>query len=224
MLRTARLIPLLLLVALAAIPCPVAQDDDSAPGEPTRTKAWGLYGGMLQGAEPTNQALFGTRPDLDDAASFGGVFRVHASGPWDMEVRLGLSSTTFLMTPNNADPEFGPTEDVDATLYYLDVGLVPHWSWGSFTLGFPFGLGWAGTSADDVLAPRIPARGLDLRLTDGSGGQYFAGVQALFDAGDRWQISIDARMHRFHRLTNVIEQNASMPEFSVGFLHRFGGE
>lgn len=223
MLRTARLAPLFVLVLLAATPSLLAQDD-AAPAEPTRTKAWGLYGGFMQGAEPTNQALFGVRPELDDAASFGGVFRVHASGPWDMEVRLGLSQTTFLMTPNNADPEFGPPEDVDATLYYLDVGLVPHWSWGSFTLGFPFGLGWGSTSADDVLSPRIPARSMDLQLTDGNGAQYFAGVQAQFDVGERWQISIDARYHRFHRLTNVIEQNAGMPEFTVGFLHAFGGE
>jgi hypothetical protein len=214
-----RLLPALAMLIVVA-PLAHAQEE-AAEEEAGRNKAWGVFVGSIQGAEVTNQSIFGLRPEIDDSFVFGGLLRVEASGIWVMETRLGLSSTKFLDMPDLEDPVNNPPREVDADLFYLDVALVPTFEWGKVTFGIPFGVGWAGTSSDGDLSSFLPGRDIDLKFTDGSGPQYFAGVQAHFPVGSSWGILLDARYHRFHRLTNVIEQNANMPEFSVGITRSF---
>ncbi len=228
MLRVLGLIVLLSACAASFLPAAAQDEDVEAEQNPRDRGAWGFYAGFLQGNELTNESLFGTgfmsissRPELDDAATIGGVFSVQTADSWILEIRLALSSTKILDAPDDMDPGVNPNREIDAELFYLDVGLLPTWTWGDFTLGVPFGIGWAGLSEDGVISPFIPGRTFTLQLKGGDGAQYFVGVQGRWRTGDGWSLFADARVHRFHRLTNVLEQNVQSPEISFGFLRHF---
>jgi hypothetical protein len=61
-----------------------------------------------------------------------------------------------------------------------------------------------------------------LVLKDGSGMTYFVGVRADWQLGDGpWGLGVDARLHRFHRLVNVREQNAQGIDLTVSITRKF---
>jgi len=228
MLRKLVLILLVSTLALSVFPAQAQDTEGDAPEDAPERGAWGIFAGFLQGSELTNNQIFGSvarplasRPELDDGATFGAIYSIQTAPRWILETRIGLSSTTVLDAPDLTDPGVNPPRMVDAQLFYLDIALIPTFTWGEFTLGIPFGGGWGSVSADEVIAPFIPGRSIELKLEGGNGAQYFAGLQGRWRTGGRWSLFADARIHRFHRLVNVTEQNVNAPEITFGFLRHF---
>ena len=216
----------MILAGLLAAPA-LAQEDETTTEAPS-SSGLGFYAGYLLG-DVISEASFGDegqfQAELDDDAVFGGLFFADMNEKWRFETRLTYMPATIL----NAAPFdwFGPepdgeARDVSADLFYIDVGFIRFFDLGeSVRLGIPFGLGWAAAYSDEVYSDFIPGRSIGLQQEDGSGGTYYLGVQMLFELGDTWELFVDTRFKRFHRLTSVLERTAKTNEFTVGFCRRF---
>jgi hypothetical protein len=215
------------LAALLAAPA-FAQEEETAT-EPQTPLGWGLYTGYLLG-DVVSEASFGDeeqfQPELDDTSVFGGVFWAEMNENWRFETRLAYMPATYLNVPPfgwfGPEPD-GPAREVSVDIFYLDVAFVRFFDLGeSVRLGIPFGVGWAAAYGDEeVLSDFVPGRSIGVQQEDGSGGTYFAGLQLLFEVGDTWELFVDARLKRFHRLTSILERTAKTNEFTIGFSRRF---
>lgn len=206
-----KLFVVLALCALAL--CPAIAQEEEGGGDQILGWGYGAYLGYMFGDTISEATFFpgALQPEVDDAAVIGGLVRFDISDVSRWEARLGFSPLTVTSTPNG---------DVDADLYYLDLGYVRRFELGSVDLGIPLGLGWGTLQEDDDFSD--PGTIVDLNQTTaaegGSGVTYFLGVQADFDLSDRLALVVDARIRRFHRLQNVVEQTAQMPEVSFAFV------
>jgi opacity protein-like surface antigen len=216
----------IVLAVLLAAPA-LAQEGEAAE-EAKSPLGWGLYAGYLMG-DVISEASFGDegqfQAELDDDAIFGGLFWAEMNENWRFETRLTYMPATILnVAPFDwfgPEPD-GPARTVSADIFYLDVGFIRFFDLGeSVRLGIPFGVGWASSYTDEVFSDFIPGRSIGLQQEDGSGGTYYLGFQLLFEVSDRWELFVDSRFKRFHRLTNVLERTAKTNEFTVGFSRRF---
>jgi hypothetical protein len=212
------LICLMMFCALGAAPVSAQESGETPPAADNSAtvgkNGWGIFAGYLLGDTISKQSY----PDignaeLDDTPVIGGMWFQDISARTRFELRLGLGPTTVLKVPNG---------DTDAVLWYFDLAFIPRWKLGSTTLGVPVGVGWAGLHASDPFANSIPNRDPDLVLKDGSGMTYFVGVRADWQLGDGpWGLGVDARLHRFHRLVNVREQNVQGIDLTVSITRKF---
>jgi hypothetical protein len=223
-------IALTLLVVTPAL----AQETESAEageagnGEPS-SRGWGLHAGYLIGDEISEES-FGDelqfKATLEDDAAFGGSFWADMNETWRFEIRLNyVPATISNVAPLgwNEDPDVdGPARTLSADMFYLDVGFIPYFDLSeSLRLGIPFGLGWAALYADEVFSDFVPERSIGLQQEDGSGATYYLGLQLTYEMNDRWELFVDGRFKRFHRLASILERTAKTNEFTVGFMKRF---
>ncbi len=173
---------------------------------------FGVYAGQIFGDTISEATFVGEfTPELDDSTVLGGLMTIAIAEKTRLELRLGLSSTTVLGTPNG---------DIGAKLYYFDLAYVPRFGSGKVTWGVPFGVGWATLDEDGPFTNfgQIPDRDPSLIVSGGSGVDFFVGLQAEIPLGERLSVIFDGRFKRFHRLQNVLERTAKTTEITVG-LH-----
>lgn len=218
-------------VASAAL----AQQDEGGETEPQErsTRGWGVHAGYLL-ADVLSKESFGDdrqfQAELEDDVLIGGSFWADMTDAWRFEIRLNfVPATVSNVAPlgwynpdNPTSPEDGPARELSGELFYLDVGFIRYFDLSeSWRLGVPFGLGWAALYTDEVLSDSIPDRAPSLQQEDGSGMTYYLGAQLVYEMNDSWEIFLDGRFKRFHRLVSVLERTAKTNEFTVGFMKRF---
>lgn len=196
---------------LLVMPLTLGQADEQSE-QAKRPAAWGLTLGYLTGDAASELEQDGFRAELDDSVTLGVFYLVKMSESTDFETRFTFSSTKMLNTENG---------DVTTTLMYLDFTLIPHINIGKFKLGVPMGMGWAVSSASDPFLDQVRGRTIGLAQTDGSGVTYYLGLRKDFDLKGNWDMFVDARARRFHRLVNVRERSVKSTEVTFGFVKHF---
>jgi hypothetical protein len=222
-----KLLVALVLPLLVASSLAWAQDaaaPDAAAAEPRQPMQWGLYAGWVAGGTVSQADLYTTPPDgepatatltpeIEDIKEFGGIFALALSKRTWAQFRVAVGQTTYYDTPNGR---------IDSLVYSIDVGLMPHWEWGFYQLGIPFGVGWAQADADGALADGdIPGANYTLALKSGGGATYYLGVYNGFKLSENWAIFLDARMKSYSALLTVTETSLRTPEVTVGFVQTF---
>lgn len=224
---------LILLIGLGLVVSPTWAQEDDEPGE--SRMGWGVFTGFLQGGIASNRAIPGRdaqafntfRPTLDDSVTIGATYYIQSTERTRFEARLAYSPNEMLFTPNG---------NIDTDLVYLDLAIVPRIGKGNLKVAFPFGIGWASGMASERYTPDcpdndldgvpdpcspIPGRQLGIHLEDGDGGTYFIGWQVDYKLKSNWNLMLDVRARRFHRLLNVEEQNVKASELTIGFTRGF---
>ncbi|MCU0253486.1 MAG: hypothetical protein MUE47_03000 [Acidobacteria bacterium] len=197
---------------------------DETPAEPRQPMQWGLYLGWASGGDVSQARFYSQSPDgqptgarltpaVDDFTEIGGIWAIALSKRTWFQVRAAVAETTYFDTPNG---------DIDALVYMVDAGLMPHWEWGFYKLGIPFGIGWAQADADEALADGdIPGANYTLALKSGGAPTYYLGLYNGFMLSEKWELFLDVRLKTFTGLLNVTETNLRSTEVTAGFVQTF---
>jgi hypothetical protein len=215
-------LPLLVASSLAWAQEAAAPEEESA--EPRQPMQWGLYGGWVSGGDVSATDFYNSPPDgqpatasltpaIEDMTEFGGIWAIALSKRTWFQVRVAVGQTTYYDTPNGR---------VDSLVYSIDAGVMPHWEWGFYQLGIPFGVGWAQADADGPLAEGdVPGANYNLPLKSGGAPTYFLGVYNGFKLSENWALFLDVRIKNYSGLLNVTETALRTPEITAGFVQTF---
>lgn len=226
---------LILALALAAAFTPAFGQEAAETAEPEGTEPtqdrqpveWGVYVGFVPGGLVSEATIYprevpgtkdrtrggGYQAEIDDIKEIGGIIATNLGKRIWAQARVAIGESTYFDVPKG---------EVDTMVYSIDIAFIPRWRWGFYELGVPFGLGWAQSDADDVLAEGdLPGASYTLPLKSGGGMTYFLGVSNAFYIAEDWAITLDIRGKRYHRLVSVTEKALRTEEITLGIVNRF---